>query len=103
MSRNIGFHYAGGVTSGIALAAFVALFMLARLLPMKRNMLLSIWAGGSSLLMWAGTRFQARGLRLFLNFVEFDRVFEFDRIWQKTKNEEKLMIKYKLYCITPII
>jgi len=64
MSRNIGFHYAGGVTSGIALAAFVALFMLARLLPMKRNMLLSIWAGGSSLLMWAGTRFQDQVLEL---------------------------------------
>ena len=62
MSRNIGFHYAGGVTGGIALAAFVALFLLARLLPMKRNMLLSIWAGGSSLLMWACSRFQARGL-----------------------------------------
>ena len=42
----------------------VALFMLARLLPMKRSMLTSIWLGGSSFLLWCGSRFQDQVLQL---------------------------------------
>ena len=38
--------------------------MLARLLPMKRSMLTSIWLGGSSLIMWCATRFQDQVLEL---------------------------------------
>ena len=38
--------------------------MLARLLPMKRSMLTSIWLGGSSFLLWCGSRFQDQVLQL---------------------------------------
>jgi len=64
MSRNLTFHYAGGMTAGVALAAFALIFLLVRLMPMKRSGLLSLWVGGSSVIIWAFNRFQSQALEL---------------------------------------
>ena len=40
------------------------IFLLVRLMPMKRSGLLSLWIGGSSVIIWAFNRFQSQALEL---------------------------------------
>lgn len=46
------------------MAILALIFLLVRLMPMKRSGLLSLWVGGSSVIIWAFNRFQSQALEL---------------------------------------